>query len=507
MADVGGRLGSAIANMVTDQMLKARVAMMDAEGDHDERKRVALWETMEAEIADALKERGITAFTDPELSEETRKAFASLDAPTHQVDFLFNLVAWIGMALTGAFAAAAGFSQQLTQIGMNNHARVVVDPNQAASLIARGFIDQDTGAQWARWNGMQGPQFAPVLNAAFTELGPSELVELYRRNRISRGNLEATIKRHGYRDGAAELIADAAFGPPDSGSIIAGVTQSQLTPSQARDLLMEVGIAPEHFDWLFKTAGQSPPVDLTLNLWNRGLIDDATVDKIILESPIKNEYVDVIKRMRYHWPPMEQTISMVRRGSYTPEQGADRLAKLGFFPDDIKAMIDWATQDKNQATKDLSSAQIVDLYELGLRDQSATISDLVAIGWDQTEAEWILSIADVRIMRRKLDKSVSRIRSAYLAHRINETTASNALDTVGVPTEAREDLLDTWATELAVNVAILSQAQLIAAAKKDVITVQTCGERLMQLGYSEDDAVILMATAGLLDSGTETTSA
>lgn len=503
MADVGGRLGTAIANMVTEQMLKARVAMIDAEGEHDERKRVATWEMLENEIAEAFKERGITAFTDPELSAETRAAFSSLDAPTHQVDFLFNLVAWIGMALTGAFAAAAGFSQQLTQIGMNNHARVVVDPNQAASMIARGFVDQDTGAQWARWNGMQGAEFAPVLNAAYSEFSPAELIELYRRNKISRGNVEGTIKRLGFRDGAAELIADSAYGPPDSGSIIAGVTQSQLTPSQARDLLMQVGIAPEHFDWLFKTAGQSPPVDLTLNLWNRGLIDDATVDKIILESPIKNEYVDVIKRMRYHWPPMEQTISMVRRGSYTPEQGADRLAKLGFFPDDITAMINWATQDKNQATKDLSSAQIVDLYELSLRDQSATVASLVAIGWDQAEAEWILSIADVRMMRRTLDRSVSRIRSAYLSHRIDETTASNALDTIGLATAAREDLLDTWGTELAVNVAILSQAQLIAAAKKQVITVQVCGERLVQLGYSREDAVILMATAGLTGDDTE----
>lgn len=499
MADVGGRLGEAIANLVTENMIKARAQMLDVESDHADRRRNATWEMLEREIADAIKERGITAFTDPELSEETRKAFASLDTPTHQVDFLFNLVAWIGMAISGAFSAAAGFNQQLTQIGMNNHARVVVDPNQAASMIARGFIDEQTGAQWARWNGMQGPQFGPVLQASYNEFSAGELVELYRRNKISLGNFLATIKRLGYRDGAGELLAETVVGPPDSGTIVAGVTQSQLTPGEARDLLAQVGIDPIHFDWIFKTAGQSPPVDLTLNLWNRGLISDAIVDKIILESPIKNEYVDVIKKMRYHWPPMEQTISMVRRGSYTPAQGADRLAKLGFFPDDIKAMIDWATQDKNQATKDLSTAQIIDLYELQLRDKTATVADLVDLGWDATEADWMLSISDVRTMRRKLDRSVVRVRSAYLAHRIDDQAASTALDAMGVPSAARDDLLDTWDVERSVNVQVLSQAQLIAAAKKDIITSEVCGKRLVQLGYSPEDATILMATAGIID--------
>lgn len=507
MADVGGRLGQAIANLITENMMKARSVMMDVEADHADRTRNALWEQLEIELADKLKEIGVNPSADVDLSDEVRNVFASIEQPAHQVDFIFNIVALIGVALTGAFAAAAGYNQQLTQRGMHKSAFVVPDAQQLAAMTNSGVIDVGQAAEWASWTGVQGPVFAHLLEGAFRELAPSEAADLLRRHLISDEQFNLSLERQGLRDWAVGAIRRGIVGPPDAGTIIQAVTQSQLSPAVAQEMLAQIGIDPGNFQWMFLTAGQSPPVDLTLNLWNRGLISDAIVDKIILESPIKNEYVDVIKKMRYHWPPMEQTISMVRRGSYTPEQGADRLAKLGFFPDDIKAMIDWATQDKNQATKDLSSAQIVDLYELQLRDRDATLASLVGIGWSQDEAEWLLSISDVRVMRRNLDKSVSRIRSAYLAHRIDETAASTALDTVGVPSAARDDLLDTWDTERSVNVAVLTQAQLIAAAKKGVITAETCGQRIVQLGYTPEDATILMATAGVVELTKETTSA
>lgn len=499
MPEIGGRLGSAIADLVTDQMVKARSMLMEAEGEHTERRRVALWETLESEIADIIKERGIDAFTDPELSAETRAAFRSLSEPSHQADFLFNIVAFIGMAIQGAFAAAAGYAQQLTQIGMSKHARVVPSPGEAGDLAARGFIDAGTAQLWAKWNGMQGDVFAPVLDSSAREPDAGSLIEMLRRKRIDLGTYQKAMERLGFRPGWSDAFIRSMLGPPDSGMVVSGVTQSQLSADTARELLAENGIDPVHYEWIYKTAGQSPPVDLTINLKRRGLIDDAIFTKIILESPIKNEYVDVIKKMVFQWPPMEQTISMVRRGTYTPEQGADRLAKLGFAPEDIEAMIGWATQDRNETKKDLSTAQIVDLYELKLRDRDATVASLIALGWSAEEADWLLSIADVKIMRRNLDRSVSRVRAAVLAHRIDELAATVALDQIGVAPAARDELLETWATEESVNVAILTQAQLIAAAKKSIIAADECGRRLVLLGYSEEDATILMATAGVID--------
>ena len=84
-----------------------------------------------------------------------------------------------------------------------------------------------------------------------------------------------------------------------------------------------------------RRAGASPSVQETLELWNRGLIDEATVDKIVLESPIKNEYVPVLKLMRHRFPALEQTTTLMRRGIMTrstPSSGPQASTRTDAHP-------------------------------------------------------------------------------------------------------------------------------------------------------------------------------
>jgi len=93
------------------------------------------------------------------------------------------------------------------------------------------------------------------------------------------------------------------------------------------------------------------------------------------------------------------------------------------------------------------------------------------------------------------------IRAAYLTRRISKGTASNDLDQLGIPSAARDQWLTDWDIDLSTHVKTLTEAQIVAAMKKEVLTPDDAEVRLEQLGYSTQDAVILINTAGYKVSG------
>lgn len=499
----GARIGDAIGNLIAAKMMDSRKVMLDHEAAHAERTRVEQWERMERELATKLQEIGINPAADGQLPDEVRQAFASINVPTHQVDFIFNLVALIGVALTGAFAAAAGLDQQLTQRGLYKHAFVVPEPTQLAGMVSGGVLERGQAMEWAQFNGMRPEVMQYLIESSWRELTPAEAVDLYRRHHLGAAQLADALSHSGMRDYAIGAIQAGVYGPPSADVAITALVQTQLDAAEVDDLLAQNGIDPKHRDWLFRTAGQPPGVQELLELLNRNEISEQVVRDAIAESRVKTKYTDPILKMRFKIPPERSIISMLRYGVITIDTALHWLQAHGFSPEASAALTAEATQTKHEAAHDLSTAQLVELYELGQRSKDQTSAALQAIGYDADEAAWLMTIADLRRQRKQLDQGAARVRAAYLSHRIDEQTASTALDAIGVAPTARDDLLDQWDTERAVNVRVLSEAQWIAAAKKQAVTWQRVAAELVAMGYSADHAAILINTAapGALEGG------
>ena len=73
--------------------------------------------------------------------------------------------------------------------------------------------------------------------------------------------------------------------------------------------------------------------------------------------------------------------------------------------------------------------------------------------------------------------------------------ASGDLDTLGIPAAQRDYLLKIWTLEQSVNVKVLSEAEIAKAVKKQLITPEDGLARLENLGYSADDAALLLEGA------------
>src|SRR5438132_9982190 len=106
-------LSGAVARGVRDALIAAHHATVDNHHAKVDEARTAFMERGERELAAIWREKGLPDFTDPSFSEEVRRAFGSINDPTHQFDFFWSIVSIIGLATAGSQAAAAGFVSQI----------------------------------------------------------------------------------------------------------------------------------------------------------------------------------------------------------------------------------------------------------------------------------------------------------------------------------------------------------------------------------------------------------
>jgi Holliday junction resolvasome RuvABC DNA-binding subunit len=490
MTDVSGTLGDSIARGIVDAQLAAHHEHKGLR--HDE--RIEFMEHLERLLSEAFKELGIIDPAGADLSPEARAMLAPIHEPSHAVDFLFNAVAYIGVAFTGALAASAGINQQLTERALYKHADIKPDASVTAGMQARGIIDDGTANTWYQDVGTKGAVAQAWLDGAWAQFPPATVLELARRRIIDIPRAEAILRLNGFTPESVQNLLLLTVGPPDASTLVAAVTQSQITPGEFADLLPQVGIDGKWANVIFQTAGQSPPPELAGRLFREGWVDEALYKKMLLESPLKNQYVDVLANLRFRFPPMRTTLKMFADGLIDAPTAQTYLEKLGFFPVDAANLVKSAAKHQSTSVKNLSPSTVEKLYARGKYDRATAMSTLEALGYDATEAGLLLDLVDDDRSHGAMDRAATSIGTRYTSWKIDRAEAVTLLDRINVPAADRDDLLEIWDARRDAQTLHLSEAFLHKAFKANKISRDDVQRRLLAMGYDATDTAIILAT-------------
>jgi hypothetical protein len=400
--------------------------------------------------------------------------------------------------ISGAEAASylrdAGYTDQaIPDVLALRHA--LISAQEAAVMENFGAISRAEGHRYAAAVGMAADDYD---NLAFSAGQPPPLDVLYRGRRT--GAIDGARFRKGIQQGPIrvewfDLIDKLLFLPAPPEQALAAATQNLLPANQARAIWREYGYRDDDFGWALESNGRPLGIEQAAELYNRGEITHGEARQMFLESNVKNKYVDLIFPLFERLPTMEMTVRMVRGGALTRAQGVRNLRQLGFDVANATALMDLATRDKTEETRALTVGTVQELYEDRAITRKQALDALAALGYETDEAELILSIRDLRYERRVQQAAVSRVHARYVGHRIDDREAQNALDSLGVNAAERADLIDTWQVERDVSVPQLSTSQVQQALRRGLIDAGGARTRLLQAGYSDEDAAILVALA------------
>lgn len=212
----------------------------------------------------------------------------------------------------------------------------VVDPRDAAAIVAEAVELMDWGKGEAEASGINGERFAAIVNEALRAPAFAELLRLWRRGAITQADFEHGLRKgklEGRWDGAlAELKTDrldpaviATAGQrgvmDDAGLLPVGpptaVGKVPPMPVSGLDTIAEAaasGVDRERLAVLMRIVGLPPSPGELFQLLNRGTIEEADFRRGIAEGNTRNEWADVLLELRHRLLTPHEYVELRLRG-------------------------------------------------------------------------------------------------------------------------------------------------------------------------------------------------
>lgn len=369
---------------------------------------------------------------------------------------------------------------------------VPLTAEQLAAMVNREIITADQAYDLAESVGTSRVDINRLTQLGGDPLPPQDLGIAFRRGFIDRERYERGIAQGPLRREWFDVLEKLGISRMSTVDAADAVNQGFMPLQEAQRISRENGLDPDDFATLIQLAGQPPGIEFAQEALNRGIISKPEFDQMFLESRIKNRYLPLLYAMRIRLIPQETARVAYRKGVYSREQLIDTLEKHGFSETDAATLAEMEDVGGDDSTRELTRAQIVDLYEEGIFATETALELLRGMGYSEEHSLAMLELVDLKNVRKYINSAITRIRSSYLAGKIDVNQASAQLDAFGIQAAQRDTYLDIWTIDRETVTKTLTAAQIRQAARGGHITEDEAITRLVAQGYAPDDAVLYL---------------
>lgn len=415
-------------------------------------------------------------------------------------NFVIEQIVGFNLAGTVINTALGPYLQALSNTLNSVSPFVPNSPQELAMGVIRNIISEDAAASEAAMSGIDSTRFARLVALSGDAPAPEALAEALRRNIITEQSYLRGIQQGRLRDEWQGVIRELAVREPSPMDAMTALVEGQIDEATARSYWHAFGGDPKHFDWMFGTVGAGPSPVEAATMANRGVIPwdgeglgVVSFTQAVHEGHSRNKWLPAWRALAEYLPPPRTVTAMVREGALTHAQGIDILRKHGLTAELAAAYLVAASTGKTTKARELSESTTLKLYRDKLVTRAQATSLLESAGYTAAEAGYILEVEDYATEATVLAAAASKVRTLYVAHKISHAAAAADLAALGVDAAGIERIMAILDIERAANVRTLTEAQIVDAWHLTIIGTRQATAELMGLGYSETDAVTLLA--------------
>jgi hypothetical protein len=364
-----------------------------------------------------------------------------------------------------------------------------------ATAVMKGWLDYDRGVELAHRAGTTPEQFKILWQVAGDPPGLMQLLEAYRRDIIDQSRLEHGIRQSRIRNEWIDVVTALRYMPPSPDVCIEGAVKGHLTPAESQAKAERAGLDPGEWEWLFETHGTPPGAMEMIDLWNRGEVGEERVVAALKQGHLANRFIPDVLKLRRRLPALGEVILLMEAGVWDKPRAIRYLRMLGYTPEDAADIAAAGSRAKIREdwriAKDYASAQ----YELGLVSKAEAAATLETVGYEPDEAAVIIQVAELKRLVSQQSAAVDKIRSLYVGYKLDAVATRTALLSLRIPAEQVGDIMELWRLEREANVKQLTESQIVSAWKYNIIPAPEAIGKLMEIGYTQEDAWILLSIA------------
>jgi hypothetical protein len=392
-----------------------------------------------------------------------------------------------------------------------------LSPADAALAVLRGIISQDQANSIAAAWGVSADDLNVLVGNTGEPPGLMQLLEMFRRKFIDQPTLERGIRQSRVRDEWIPAVEQLRYAPMSIADAVNAVVQNYFTQAQAADIAEQNGLLPGQINTLIDVAGEPLSRGEMQQLYDRGLVSEDQVIQASRESRLKNKYNDLAFALHVKLLEPRMLSEAVQYGAITNADAVSIAQQHGYSAKDAATLVNLGTSRKLQTYKAKVIASLETMYEDGAIDSAPALDAMTGLGLTTDEANFVLEAADMKRSIKTMEQVISAVRSKYLSRHIVDSDVTGLLTTAGVPQPQIAYLLANWQIELQAVTRTLTEAQIvkavkinlipatpsdaaawlaaIPAAQRPVVAPEDGETRLMNLGYSQEDADLLLQGA------------
>ena len=419
-----------------------------------------------------------------------------------------------------------GYSKDAQELLLKvNKPRVSADTIR--HLYGIGAINTKKALDYLKELGLDFQQSVLWLSAYYRRLDTSEAVSLYLRGEITEQELDNYLRWNGLAYDDIDRFKKLIWYIPSVEDLIRlavreafdqqAIEKFQLLldfPSEILPYTRAQGLSDEWTKRYWVAHWQLPSITEGFAMFTRTTPERLDPDADVIRAPHGSVRYNVIGRKTLHLLLKTQDISPFWRDkleqlAYTPLTRVDvrRAYDLGIVDEDeiyftyrdlgyndrnariltAFTVVDTVSEERNKLRTEL-----IEAYELGYISKEKLIEALKKLKFTQVTIDILVNYADYRKTNKFVKEYIESIKYDYIHGKLTDTEAHDLLVRYGVLEEDVNRYLRIWQWEKKKYAKTLTKEDIKQLLQKGIITVQQAIDKLVHIGYYEDDAKLLV---------------
>jgi hypothetical protein len=320
------------------------------------------------------------------------------------------------------------------------------------------------------------------------------------REEISDTDVNWNLQRWGFDDKKIETIKKTWKWIPGPTDLIRLAVRESFTPPLVLDYesadykkWMKKQGAEDWSDMFWHAHWVLPSISELSEMVHRNVIDDETWKKFVTLNDYWPPMVDNFKKIIYT-PFTRVDIRRMYNSGVIDEEGVTRAYKdIGYDEEKAAKLTEFTKALKTGTAKDLTLSMIVKSFKQGNTSRDAALEMIVDLGYEEDEADFILSLYEQQTKEESRELSQSKFDAMFQLGLIDREELKRNLIALNYSTDAAENLVKIEEAKRDGKITLLPLGTLREALRRKILEPEDFIKRAKRLGYQDDEIEIVIA--------------
>lgn len=465
---VGDKLLPKLMHAVRDTMISTKKAMLPWEHHVRVKATQDIIDRIGHEIADhygPLAQKLLDADTGT-LSEETKAFLRDSISGEHQLKAVTGLL--MGSAQSGISLVLSNELAPAVYALVGASPNLNLDLQSTANSVAQRYTPYSNGVGIAGSQGNNQANFDALVDLAKQYPPIADALDMFRRGHIDTAGLQLAIERNATPEEYALPYQAMANNVLSLADAALAYLRSDISLAEAQQIAHDNGYDDEQLNIFIGNTGEPLGLEQMLEGLRRGFVDQATVERGIKQSRIRNEWIPLALKLRYSPMSVADAVTAVVQNHLSMSEGAAIAQQNGLEASAFPVLYETAgeplsrtemeelynrglvTQSdveqalresrlKNKYTADafklhvrlLEPRMLSSAVEFGALSHADAVKRALEYGYSQADAEILVSQSSARKLHTRQQQIVAAAETMYVDNIITDTDLRDAAKSAG----------------------------------------------------------------------------